>query len=393
MVDLPSPDRLGRALAPHLERLLTPALVIDLDAVEHNVDTMIARVGDARRWRPHTKTVKQSAIVRILMRAGVRSFKTSTVDELALVLGTAATEGALDELDVLLAYPVREPSCRAVLDLRTRYPGATVRVLADSPEHLQALAAWTEAAGESSALEAILDVDIGMNRTGSAPGVWQGSLTGVLDPLAAVRVGGVHGYDGHLAWNDRDRAHRGYDELCTLARALPDPADVGLVVTSGTHSFAHALAHAGLACAPWLHQVSPGTVVLSDLRSRAPAADLGLRQAAFVASRVISRPRPDRVTLDAGSKALSPDVPPPACMVLGWPHLVPLRASEEHGPVRVENGPAPDVGALLWLVPAHVCTTVNLHRRALWVRGDRMVGQGDVEATAHSVWREEAAAS
>src|SRR5690606_28085836 len=107
--------------------------------------------------------------------------------------------------------------------------------------------------------------------------------------------------------------------------------------TSGTHSFAAALAHPRLCGGPWRHQISPGTVVLSDLRSEPAAVELGLQQAAFVLARVISR-GPDRVTLDAGSKAIAPDRPAPNCQPLGWPGLLPTSPPEEHLPLRRQHG-------------------------------------------------------
>src|SRR5690606_32985788 len=145
------------------------------------------------------------------------------------------------------------------------------------------------------------------------------------------------------------------NDLCDLAVALGAAIHGGELelVTSGTHSFAAALSHPRLGGGPWRHRISPGTVVLSDLRSEPAAVELGLRQAAFVLARVVSRGR-DRVTLDAGSKAIAPDRPAPNCRPLGWPGLVPRPPSEEHLPLRVEHGAPPEHGAALLLIPDHV---------------------------------------
>ena len=120
-----------------------------------------------------------------------------------------------------------------------------------------------------------------------------------------------------------------------------------------------------------------------------PADAIGVAPAAFVASRVVASPGPGRITLDAGSKAVAPDRAPPACAVLGHPELVPERASEEHLPVAVTSGDAPARDELLLLVPDHVCTTVNLYRHAVYVRGDRIVGTGAIEAAGRAApWAE-----
>src|SRR5690606_21989328 len=113
---------LSRAVAPHLRRLATPALVIDLDAVEHNVAAVVRRVGDASRWRPHVKTIKQPTLVGLLLDAGVHRFKAATPAEVALVLEAAAARALPRPVDVLLAYPAAPPQLLAMLALRRAHP-------------------------------------------------------------------------------------------------------------------------------------------------------------------------------------------------------------------------------------------------------------------------------
>lgn len=373
-------EQLTAAIANHLDRLITPALVIDLGSVEHNATSMVQRCEGAERWRPHVKTVKQAAVIEVLLDSGVRHFKCATVDELAMVLGTARKKNA--QVDVLVAYPLQEPPCRAVLAVRREHSESTVSLLADSPGHAADLSDWCNR--EDGPVGVFLDVDLGMNRTGTPPEVWDAALgEGITAKLANLEVCGLHGYDGHHRWGDRAAAWIGYDRLCELAAKLEgDDYDI---VTSGTHSYAHALEHARLRSGPWRHQVSAGTIVLSDLRSDHAARDLGLRQAAFVATRVVHIGQ-GRVTLDAGSKGISPDMAPPACQIVGWPGLEPQRASEEHLPVDVGSGVAPTLGELLWLIPKHVCTTVNLYRHAIWLRNGRYVGHGPIDAASHPLW-------
>lgn len=395
------PDRhiLADALAPHLHRLATPALVLDLDAVDHNIAAMVRRAGATprpsgpeSRWRPHVKTFKSAAVVERLLLHGVTRCKVATLDELDLVLATADRRGVA--IDVLVAYPPHEPALRAILARAARSPLARVQVLLDGPEHAAAVGAWLRqhpaaTRDEADRLAVHLDVDVGMGRTGSPPAAWLAAAAAlVADPQ--LEVTGLHGYEGHLEWDEHAAAAVAHDALCELARSL---AAAGLsslraIVTSGTHAYAAALAHRGLSQGPWDHQVSPGTVVLSDCRSSRAAADLDLHQAAVVAARVISR-GPGRVTLDCGSKAIAPDRGPSG-RVLGWPGLEPTHASEEHLVARHEVGAdAPALGELVFVVPDHVCTTVNLYRRALLVRGGAVVGDAPIEAASHRLWLED----
>jgi len=380
---------LAAALAPHQHRLATPALLLDLDAVDHNIAAMRARCG-ADRWRPHLKTFKSAAVLERLLHAGITRCKVATLDELDLALGTADRLGAA--IDVLLAYPQHPDGLRAALARAAASPRARVQFLLDSPEHAELLAYALPVTVPVVPLRVQLDVDVGMGRTGAAPDAWAAAAL-ELARMPGLEVTGLHGYEGQLEWDERAAAFAIYDQLCDLARAC---AAAGLapdleIVTSGTHSYALALAHPGLAGGPWRHQVSPGTLVLSDLRSHAAAADLGLRQAAFVVARVISRAT-GRLTLDAGSKALAPDRPASRNRVLGLPHLHPSVASEEHLVVAFDADLDPDdddtpaLGDLVLLVPDHVCTTVNLYRRALLLRDGAVIGDTAIEAASHRLW-------
>jgi D-serine deaminase-like pyridoxal phosphate-dependent protein len=372
---------IAAALAPHLHRLATPALLLDLDAVDHNIAAVLARCGDPRRWRPHLKTLKSAALLERLLAAGVTRCKVATLDELDLALETADRHAVA--LDVLLAYPQHPASLRAALARAEASPRCRVQCVLDSPEHLALLVH----AVPFTRLAAQLDVDLGMARTGAPPAAWA-AIAGELTAIPGLEITGLHGYDGHLAWDQRAEADAAYTSLCELAEQL---AAAGVrrdleIVTSGTHSYAAALAHPRLAAGPWQHQVSPGTVVLADLRSDAAMTDLGLRQAAFVAARVISRAR-GRLTLDAGSKALAPDRPASSNRVLGWPGLAPVSASEEHLVVHhPDELEVPGLGELVLVIPDHVCTTVNLYRRALLLRAGAVAGEAAIEAAGHRLW-------
>ena len=362
------------ALGTRAPALLTPALVIDLDAVDANIAAMCHRVGDPMRWRPHIKTLKQSRLIERLLASGLRRLKCATPGELALALDTGRDYGVA--LDLLVAYPHRGANLREVLRLCEASTPSRVHLLADDPRHLGEIRRLAPGAS------VFMDVDLGMARTGSPPEQWWAEYE-----RGCPRVSGLHGYDGHFRVDEEAAAFVAYDRLLALAEELRLPHEAELV-TSGTHSYMHALAHPGLRDAPWPHTVSPGTMILSDLRSDHAARELGLRQAAFVASRVVSR-HAGRLTLDAGSKAITPDAIGPSARVLDHPELAPQRASEEHLPCHfdeVDAASAPRAGELVWLVPDHVCTTVNLHRQALYLRGGRYIDSGPIEAASRLPW-------
>jgi len=246
--------RLDRALAAAPAGVQTPALVIDLDTVAANIAAIIATAGSVDRWRPHVKTVKQGVIIDMLVDAGVRRFKCATLPELDLLLARADAKGVA--IDALLAYPV--PVALAAAIAERAHGEHRIGVLADDADHLAALSRHR--------LALWLDVDIGMHRTGSSADHWREHGNIGIQGLSGIE--GLHGYEGHLGWHDRDPAFAAYDVLVALADAI---GDVRTIHTSGSHGFAHALAHPGLARGPWRHEIGCGTLVLSDVASTAPA--------------------------------------------------------------------------------------------------------------------------
>ena len=154
------------------------------------------------------------------------------------------------------------------------------------------------------------------------------------------------------------------------------------VVTAGTPAFPHAVTYRRFVEAGTVHRVSPGTVVYNDCRSldQLPRR-AGYRPAAFVLCRVVSHPGPARFCTDAGHKTISADAGVPTCSVLGHPDFSPRHPSEEHLPVDVPPGtPLPRRGEMLWMLPSHVCPTVNNFDHAVIVKDGAVQGVEPVTA-------------
>jgi D-serine deaminase-like pyridoxal phosphate-dependent protein len=207
---------------------------------------------------------------------------------------------------------------------------------------------------------------------------------------AYLEFRGIHYYDGHLGGVPEPErtaiAHAGYDALLKIvAETETSGVAVPEVITSGTPSFPCSLTHAGLRGGRFLHRVSPGTVAYNDATSLAQLpAEFGYRPAALVLARVVSHPRPGIVTCDAGHKSVSADAGVPTCVVLGHPELTPLSPSEEHLPLAVKEGAAgPQVGDLVFLLPRHVCPTVNNFDHALLARDGQILSLETVSARGH----------
>jgi D-serine deaminase-like pyridoxal phosphate-dependent protein len=366
-----------------LSDVLTPALAIYADNVAHNIQTTIALLGnDPARWRPHLKTAKLSYVMQMLAAQGVEAVKCATTLELL-----RACEAGFK--DVLLAYPITGSSCGRVLQIADASPEIAVSVLVDSERHVNQ---WAE-----SRVGVFLDIDPGMKRTGiPQENLEQISQVAQQAVNAGVLFRGLHYYDGHLSdaniQTRTAKAHAGYDHLLKIVLLLESQGiPIGEVITTGTPTFPCALLYSGFARASFIHRLSPGTVVYGDQGSRAslPPA-FGYRPAALVLSRVVSATAPGRFTCDAGHKSVSVDAGVPNCEINGWAGLVPLAPTEEHLPVSVGPGAlVPELGEILYLVPRHVCPTVNNFSHALLIRNGEIAGVEEVSARGHEgpLWR------
>lgn len=357
-----------------LEAIRTPALVIDLDAVESNISATLRLLGDdPDRWRPHLKTAKLALVMRTIRERGVAQAKCSTT----LELETACEAGFTD---LLLAYPITGAQVQAVKRIAARHPAVRISVLV---EDAAMVAPW-----RGSGIGLFIDLNSGMDRTGMLlEGHEQviGLARGIEE--SGLRFAGLHFYDGHASEFARDeaaqRVHGGYDRLLSLVeRVTAAGIRVPEVVTAGTPAFPHAREYRRFEDVGAIHRVSPGTVVYNDRRSLGQLpVDAGYRAAVFVLASVVSHPGPTRFCADAGHKSISADAGDPICEVVGHGEYQPRHPSEEHLPVDVPPGaPLPPRGAVLWLWPSHVCPTVNNFDHAVIVSAGRFQGVERVTA-------------
>lgn len=344
-----------------IDEVLTPALVIYPEIVASNIEcTLRLLEGVADRWRVHLKTSKLAYTVGLLIERGIRNFKCATTLELLVACQAGAK-------DVLLAYPSMGANARRVKEIADQFPDVRVSVLAENENQVQQ---W-----QGSRLGIFLDINPGMNRTGIEQNqVREAVRLARVIAAKGLEFRGLHYYDGQYGSAEEpertEATHKGYDSLLDLEREVAKGGvDVPEVITAGTPTFPCSLTYDGFRKAGFVHRISPGTVVYSDATSLAQLPEgYGCRPAALVLTQVVSHPRPGMITCDAGHKAVSADCGVPTCVVLGRPGLKALSPSEEHLPIAVEAGAAPEVGEALYLMPRHVCPTVNNFEHALIVR-------------------------
>lgn len=346
-----------------IENVMTPALVVYPEMLASNIERTLQLLGgDADRWRVHIKTAKLAYTVRKLVERGIRNFKCATTRELLVACESGAA-------DVLLAYPSVGANARRIQEIAKQFPDVRISVLAENEEQINQ---WP-----GSGVGIFLDINPGMNRTGIEQSRSEEIVTLVraIGSADKLEFRGLHYYDGQYGPVEEaertEATHKGYDRLMEITRAIErSGVSVPEVITAGTPTFPCSLSYSGFRKASFLHRISPGTIVYGDATSMAQLPkEYGYRPAVLVVSRVVSRPRAGVVTCDAGHKAVSADAGVPTCVVVGHAELTPLAPSEEHMPMAVEASAAgPRVGEVLYLLPRHVCPTVNNFDHALLVR-------------------------
>lgn len=370
------PQALAASVGLRVDRIDTPALVVDLDAMERN----IARMADFARkhqvlWRPHAKLHKSAEIALQLQRAGAVGAcvqKTAEAEALA--------EGGVHDITItnqVIAHPKLLRVARLAAHLQTQ--GGRLALAVDSPEGIQRLAEAMAQAAPQARIDVLVEIDVGQGRCGVPPGAPALALAQAVARLTQLRFAGLHAYHGraqHLRGAAERResiaaavqAARHTRDLITAA-GLPVP----LVTGSGTGTLVHEAASGVYG------ELQAGSFLFMDAdyaRNEREPAQPAFEQALFVKTQVISACSSHAVC-DAGHKSHAIDSGLPTVALL--PPGRALRyanGGDEHG-VLYADGPQarlPALGQMLWLVPGHCDPTVNLHNFLIGVRGGLAAG-------------------
>ena len=356
------------------DSLVTPALIVFAEQTRDNLDRMLEIAGDPQRLRPHCKTHKMPALTRWWIERGVRKHKCATFAEAEML----AREGADD---ILLAYSIVGANLDRTVRFRREYPDVRLTVLVDHPAPLEALEDRLAAAGAT--VDAMLDLETGLARTGVPIGPDAESLYRRITECRHVQAAGFHWYDGHLHQPDRDERRQavlgGFEAAQALRERLTGAGlHVPAIVAGGTGSFP---IYADVEDSSV--ELSPGTCVFHDAGYGAQFPDLPFTPSALVLTRVVSRPRADRVTMDLGYKAVASDAPPSQRVVFpAIPDARIVLQNEEHLVVETAQAEAFSPGDSLLAVPWHICPTCNLHREAVLVEGGHPVARWEITAGA-----------
>src|SRR5690349_10949350 len=236
-----------------IEKLDSPALVIYPERVRENISTIVSMVGDADRLRPHVKTHKTVEASRMMMDAGVNKFKCATISEVEMLVRAGAP-------DILLAYQPVGPKVNRFADLIKKNPAVKFACLTDSRDAAAAMATIFSAAGLN--VPVYLDINVGMNRTGIAPGPEALDLYRYCSSVEGIYPVGLHAYDGHQrSKNFEEReflTNEGFEPVEEMSRVLTEEGfEEPILIAGGTPTFPVHAKKPNRIC-------SPGTFVFWD---------------------------------------------------------------------------------------------------------------------------------
>ena len=349
-----------------LDEVDTPALIIDLDAFERNLQRLPERIaGRGVRLRPHAKTHKCPVIALQQIARGAVGVCVQKVGEAeAMVHGGVADVLVTNEI-------VGRQKLRRLMALAHL---ARLGVCADDAGQIDALAAAAAEAGVT--MPVYVEVNMGGNRCGVEPGAPALALARqVADSphLAFVGLQAYHGSAQHLrGWEERRAAIAEAIAKAGSTRELieRDGISCPVVTGAGTGSFEFEAAsgvYTELQC---------GSYIFMDAdygRNLDPdgAPTRAFEPSLFVWATVMSRPTTERAIVDAGLKALAFDSGPP--VVWDEPAATYERASDEHGRLAVTGATNRlFIGDKIRLVPGHCDPTVNLYDWYVGIRGNRV---------------------
>lgn len=343
----------------------TPSLLLDLDAVEHNIQAMAALVeGTGVSLRPHFKTPKCPQVAKLQLEAGAIGITVAKLGE-AEVLAEAGLGPILMANQVVGAQKVDR-----LMALLAR--GVDITTAVESQFNIDQLAEGAKRWGQKP--KAVIEVDAGMHRCGSDDPAETVRLAQALVD-AGIEYRGIMGYEGHMYGKPEqdEREQVINDALAIVNTHVEALAEAGLapeiVSTSGTASVPIA------SRTPGVTELQAGTYVFMD--GYAEKFIPGRFKPALSLLVSVLTVKDGYAVCDAGAKSLTNEFGAPWSMDGTFKVA---RLSEEHAHLTGEGIAKLKVGDKVRVIPSHGDTTLNLHDVYNVVRGDEVVEQWPILA-------------
>jgi D-serine deaminase-like pyridoxal phosphate-dependent protein len=337
----------------------TPALLVDIEALESNIQRMATFLEKAGvKWRPHTKGQKVPALAHKLLRAGAVGVTCAKLGE-AEVLASGGVR------EILIANQV--VGARKIARLVGLLAHADVMVAVDNVQNAEELSITASHAGRM--LRVVVEIDIGAHRAGVDPGEAVVLLSRKLNELPGLRYMGLVAWESHCAaivdpGEKRAACEEAIGRLTVsaeLCRRAGLPVEIVSCGGTGTMYYSAKL--------PGVTEIQAGGGIFGDVLYESWGVNHEL--ALTVLSTVTSRPTAKRIIVDAGRKAMSADIATPRPRNVEGVEVV--KFSAEHGTIELrEPNARPNVGEKIEWTVGYGDTTVFLHDEMIGVRKGRV---------------------
>jgi D-serine deaminase-like pyridoxal phosphate-dependent protein len=351
-----------------MKELSTPALTVDLEALERNLGRMAEL---CRRQgvglRPHIKTHKTVEVSQFQLARGAVGLTVAKVGE-AEVMAAAGLD------DILVAYPIMGgEKLRRLAGI-----GKERRVLMSLDSETTAQELSRAAAAQGAKIGVLVEFDAGAHRCGLKAGPALVELAKSIEALPGLKFSGLMSFFGSVWGSSEQRTAEAAHVAERVALALDAfrQARMEVEIVSGGSTPSAEFAH----LVPGLTEIRPGTYAYNDLNTYYQGACRLEDCAVRVVATVVSTAVPGRAIIDAGSKTLSSD-PLGSGPKSGYGYVVEapdapiIKLNEEHGHLDItQSQHVFHVGEVVTVIPNHVCTAVNMHDEVVTLRQGEAVG-------------------
>jgi D-serine deaminase-like pyridoxal phosphate-dependent protein len=339
------------SVGDRLDSLDTPSMIVDLDLMETNIKKLFdSLLPTGLNIRPHLKTTKSAILARKLAAAGAKGCCVAKVSEAEVI-----TAAGFDDI-LITCEIIGEPKVKRLVELFRKHK--SIRIVLDSEVGATAIDDALAQSGIAEPISVLVDLDVGLRRTGVAAGEPAVSLARHISTLRHLRLIGIQGYEGHLQHlHDReDRKNQCLESMKTLTDTADLLREAGFnieVVTTGGTGTAEFCA-----TVPGVTELQPGSFIFMDTDYR-NAVGTFYSNSLTLLSTVLSKQGDRQVTIDTGLKSLTTDSGLAECKDPRYKHQ---NLGDEHGSLSWEEGtPTLAVGDRVEMIPSHIDPTINLH--------------------------------
>lgn len=351
-----------------IDEISTPALVVDLDVLERNLDRMAAYCREhGLGLRPHTKTHKTPEIAHMQLDRGAVGLTVAKI-------GEADVMAAATPAEILVAFPILgSEKLKRLAELAQKR-----RILISLDSERAAREVSAAATAQGARIGVLVEFDAGLHRCGLQTGADCVQLAAAVRAMPGLEFRGLMTYPGNI-WGDLAQRE---NEVAAVAEVLAgilsafNDARIAVEIVSGGSTPSSSLSHE----IKGLTEIRPGTYVFNDLNTYYQGVCALEDCAARIVATVVSTAVPGRAMIDAGSKTFSSDLlssgPKSGYgMVLEAPEAKLFKLNEEHGHLDVSACKRPlRVGDVVSVIPNHVCTCVNMHDEMFLARHGQLEG-------------------